>query len=417
MTVIFMHNMPECGGERLLSFDAGYRGSPRRERVYHAVEWAIELIRRLHTRILSSASQENVQASQFYIPTFFGLLMALHDTDSLECLAMSCAALSARGEFKRNAGYDHFYLHGLEHPVLATLDYAKGISRTEEKAATKLFHAVYATLQNVALVATGDLSQGTLAAALGGALYGMRRIVTVPFAFDEDCEGLRVHSGVKSDVFVRRDTKLTFVGSVQAYNHERVMFLQAAIDAYREHAIVSPYHVVVDTPSLRVRARMQLDAGTAPLNASERAAIAAWRRGGYLQRLYRRSEMCVVAPGDAPVLGQRLSDVISAGCVPVVLYGPGTYPLLPLQGAVQWEKFAIMVQLGDLGALDAIVQTRHALHRLLRLPRTWIAGKREALLTWRPRLALGLGHGCKQGHSEFDSSLRPDAADLALEDI
>ena len=28
---------------------------------------------------------------------------------------------------------------------------------------------------------------------------------------------------------------------------------------------------------------------------------------------YRQSHLCIVAPGDAPALGQRLSDVLAAG--------------------------------------------------------------------------------------------------------
>ena len=68
-----------------------------------------------------------------------------------------------------------------------------------------------------------------------------------------------------------------------------------------------------------------------------------------------------MAPGDAPVLGRRLSDAVAAGCIPVVLVGPGTQAVLPLQGPVRWEDFAIFVHLGD-----GLQGARRALRKVLR---------------------------------------------------
>eukprot|EP00929_Paragymnodinium_shiwhaense_P024331 TRINITY_DN15004_c0_g1_i4.p1 TRINITY_DN15004_c0_g1~~TRINITY_DN15004_c0_g1_i4.p1 ORF type:complete len:166 (+),score=20.44 TRINITY_DN15004_c0_g1_i4:158-655(+) len=156
--VFVVASVPECGGERLLNFEAGYRGSPRREAFYRATRWAIDLLRELHQRILAAAAPADSSRSPiFYVPTFFGLLMAIHDAESLSCLSSSIASLAATRAFKRNAGYDHFYLHGLEQPIEPSLDYAEGGSRRPEEVASGLIHAVYSTLQNVAVVATGDL--------------------------------------------------------------------------------------------------------------------------------------------------------------------------------------------------------------------------------------------------------------------
>eukprot|EP00927_Polykrikos_kofoidii_P060607 TRINITY_DN55545_c0_g1_i1.p1 TRINITY_DN55545_c0_g1~~TRINITY_DN55545_c0_g1_i1.p1 ORF type:complete len:588 (-),score=93.01 TRINITY_DN55545_c0_g1_i1:99-1757(-) len=507
--------MPACGGEHLLSFDAGYRGSPRRERFYKKTEWAIDLLRRLHSRVMEeTVGVDSGKGSLFYIPTFFGLLLAINDGSSLQCAAASCAALTASSAFRRNAGYDHFYLHGLEHPVVAGLDYADGSSRKVDEASSGMIHAVYATLQNVAVVASGDLSQGTMAAAVDGALYGMRRIVTSPFVFHEDCcsgsptppisppapcengkvscaatvkdmnpadrttprdgevvsngefharvggaavvgkltsngsagddRRLRVGGGgigaaaaggiVGADTSVsadtgmvgggkcgHRDVRLTFVGSVQSYNLERALFLQAV---QKEFAGIVEQRadglIVVDDPRLQLRARVQVDPRSAPLNSSERSALAGGRRdrnGGRLQRLYRRSELCVVAPGDAPMLGQRLSDVVAAGCLPVVFCAPGAYPVLPLQGSVRWEEFSLLVRLGDVDDAHALTGARHALRRLLALRPAELARRRSRLLFWRPRLALGAGPKCAALGPVALGWLRPDAADLILQEL
>ena len=212
---IFAQAVPPCAGEALLSFEA-YRGSPRRERFFHRHQWAIVLLRRLHRKALSQAGATESEAGLFYLPAFFGLLLALNDGASAGCLVEAMGSLTATGAFRRNVGYDHFYLHGLEQPVAADFDYAEARWRPDE-AAAGLARAVYATLQNVAVVTTGDLAQGGLGASMGGALYGMRRVVTAPFVFAEDC----------AEAGGGRSVRLAFVGSVQSYNYERVRFLEA----------------------------------------------------------------------------------------------------------------------------------------------------------------------------------------------
>ncbi|CAJ1365645.1 unnamed protein product, partial [Effrenium voratum] len=91
----------------------------------------------------------------------------------------------------------------------------------------------------------------------------------------------------------------------------------------------------VSNPKLQLKALVQLNASE-PLDHTQRGACFQRR---WLKWLYRRSELCVCAPGDAPALGQRLADVVAAG--------PGTVPVLPLQGAVRWEDFAVILRLGD----------------------------------------------------------------------
>eukprot|EP00929_Paragymnodinium_shiwhaense_P024329 TRINITY_DN15004_c0_g1_i1.p1 TRINITY_DN15004_c0_g1~~TRINITY_DN15004_c0_g1_i1.p1 ORF type:complete len:232 (+),score=34.19 TRINITY_DN15004_c0_g1_i1:602-1297(+) len=139
-------------------------------------------------------------------------------------------------------------------------------------------------------------------------------------------------------------------------------------------------------------------------------------RGPSLKRLYGRSELCVVAPGDAPMLGQRLSDVIAAGCLPVVLVGPGSYPVLPLQSAVAWDDFVIIVRLGEPSSPHALFAARRELRRLLSMKQAELERRREKLLQWRPRLALRQGQRCSGGGVP-PGGVRPDAGDLMLEEI
>ncbi|CAE8725301.1 unnamed protein product [Polarella glacialis] len=346
--------------------------------------------------------QRPFKASAFYAPAFFALLIAIHDAASLECLSQAAASLTASNLFWRNAGYDHFYLHGLEYPVVTDFDYALGVGRPQEEAAEWLVQAFYATVQNMVIVATGELSQGTLFAALGGSLYGMRRVVTVPFVLIEDCMA-------ETDEEPTRSVRLSFAGSVQPYNYERALFVRAAAAEFagRLRKRAGGLIWTVDDPRLQLWAIVQLDPNLPALNTTQRNLFVARRR--WLQQLYHRSELCVVAPGDAPVLGRRLSDAIAAGCVPVVLIGPGSQPVLPLQGPVRWEEFAILVHLGD-----DTTSARWALRRLLSMSQAELKRRRASPRRWRPRLALGQGPLCSD---ERELELRPDAGDLAVQEV
>jgi len=60
--------------------------------------------------------------------------------------------------------------------------------------------------------------------------------------------------------------------------------------------------------------------------------------------LYARSEFCLVMPGDGNTAG-RLFDVIVHGCVPVLLFHPDTYPVLPFPKHLPWAEFSIVHQI------------------------------------------------------------------------
>mmetsp|Transcript_70643 Transcript_70643/g.229491 ORF Transcript_70643/g.229491 Transcript_70643/m.229491 type:complete len:469 (-) Transcript_70643:223-1629(-) len=403
--IIFVHQMPECGGERLLSYDSTYKGDRRREQFFVASEWAIELIRSLHTKAMLEGGAEESVVELFYIPCFFALLLALHDTASLECLARASATLVASPIFRRNAGYDHFYLHGFEHPVVTEFDYALATSRPAHLASSKLANTFYATVQNVAVIATGDLAQGTIAAALSGSLYGMRRVITVPFPFRRPCKS------PTDEEFEPRTSRLVFVGSIQSYNFERTLFLRAVVSEFESQVRVRAGNLFfLDCSAMQLRARVRLNPHLTPLNASERASVGI--HTGMFWRLYRTSELCVVAPGDAPVLGQRLSDALVAGCVPVVLISPGTYPVLPLQGSIRWEEFIIIVRVGD-----DVTTARWALRRLLATSRSEIARRRAAMLRWRPQLVIGSRASKRACRDPLRDEDGPDVGDLVIEEL
>ncbi|CAE8613461.1 unnamed protein product [Polarella glacialis] len=327
--------------------------------------------------------QRPFKASAFYAPAFFALLIAIHDAASLECLSQAAASLTASNLFWRNAGYDHFYLHGLEYPVVTDFDYALGVGRPQEEAAEWLVQAFYATVQNMVIVATGELSQGTLFAALGGSLYGMRRVVTVPFVLIEDCMA-------ETDEEPTRSVRLSFAGSVQPYNYERALFVRAAAAEFagRLRKRAGGLIWTVDDPRLQLWAIVQLDPNLPALNTTQRNLFVARRR--WLQQLYHRSELCVVAPGDAPQQGvcPSFSSVLVRS---------------------QWEEFAILVHLGD-----DTTSARWALRRLLSMSQAELKRRRASPRRWRPRLALGQGPLCSD---ERELELRPDAGDLAVQEV
>ncbi|CAJ1424816.1 unnamed protein product [Effrenium voratum] len=321
---------PACAGEQLLSFEH-YRGSARREAFYSRMLWAIDLIRGFHQRILSMAGEVTGAASSvFYLPSFFGLLIALQDEESLRCLIQASATITQSSLYWRNLGYDHFYVHGMEYPVVTDFDFAWGKPQARDEAKLWIVQAFYASTRNMAILTTGELSHG-LVSTLAANLYTMRRVVNIPFMLRDGVEELEE----------RRRFRLSFAGSVQAHNFERVLFLRAAAAEFPP--LVNGSIWTVSNPKLQLKALVQLNASE-PLDHTQRGACFQRR---WLKWLYRRSELCVCAPGDAPALGQRLADVVAAGCIPVVLAGPGTVPVLPLQGAVRWEDFAVILRLGD----------------------------------------------------------------------
>ncbi|CAK8987821.1 unnamed protein product [Durusdinium trenchii] len=374
---IFVVDGPSCAGERLLSYEH-YRGSPRREAFFSRMKWAIDLIRGLHGSILNlSRANESRAARVYYVPSFFSLLIALSDEESLRCLVRASAAITSSSLYWRNLGYDHFYVHGMEYPVVSDFDFAWAKPQQRDEAKLWMVRAFYASTRNMAILTTGELSQGPGSWALAGNLYNSRRVVNVPFTLHEGCENY---------VQEPRNIRLSFVGSVQARNHERLLFLRAAI---LEHGgAIGSGATVVKTSKLQLRAWVQVDKAE-PLNHTQRLLLQAKR--WWLHHLYRRSELCVVAPGDAPALGQRLSDVLTAGCIPVVLLGPGTQPVLPLQGAIPWEDFAVFVRLGD-----DVTSARWALRRLWAMSQKELSRRRERLLFWRPHLASSFGAKCSR---------------------
>eukprot|EP00931_Biecheleriopsis_adriatica_P009404 TRINITY_DN110486_c0_g1_i1.p1 TRINITY_DN110486_c0_g1~~TRINITY_DN110486_c0_g1_i1.p1 ORF type:complete len:308 (+),score=55.46 TRINITY_DN110486_c0_g1_i1:1-924(+) len=278
---VFVVDAPACAGERLLNFTAAYSGSYRREQFYWRTQWAIDLLRGLHERALESATSDIGEAAVFYVPAFFALLIAIHDDESLACLTKAAAALTSSSLYWRNVGYDHFYLHGLEYPVVTDFDYALGVGRPPQEAKDWMVQAFYASTQNMVMLATGELSQGTLSSAINANLYSMRRIVTVPFLLQESCmdqQGSRIY-------------KLSFAGSVQAYNYERALFVRAAAAEFANHLHKRANGLVwaVDDPKRLLWAMVQMDPNSPSLNHTQRNIFNARRR--WLTLLYQRSEL------------------------------------------------------------------------------------------------------------------------------
>eukprot|EP00439_Symbiodinium_sp_Y106_P084246 s75_g25.t1 len=172
----------------------------------------------------------------------------------------------------------------------------------------------------------------------------------------------------------RSQSSQAFLRRIRAdHNHERVLFLRASALEFGSDLTKQAEGFLwsVNTAKLFLR------------------ALVPQGFGGTAAHVYRRTSICVVAAGDAPALGQRLSDVLEAGCIPAVLVGPGSEPVLPLQGIVRWEEFAIIVRLGD-----DVAGARWAIRRILKTSAAELARRRAALQRWRPRLALAFGPEC-----------------------
>eukprot|EP00435_Cladocopium_sp_Y103_P069780 s120_g33.t4 len=396
---IFVLDAPACAGERLLSYSY-YQVSPRREAFFSRMKWVIDLVRGLHQHIISKAKTATKrsdgppwipQGPVYYVPSFFALLIAIHDEESLRCLVEASVALTSSHLYWPSLRFSVIWatiismctawMPGIgpdveEYPLVTDFDFAFGRPRPREEATLWMVRAFYASTRNMVTLTTGELSEGPGAWALAANLYSARRMVNVPFMLHEDCEE------EKEDV---RKTRLSFAGSVQATNHERVLLLRAAA---AEFPVVRSGNLwSVKSSKLQLRVWVQLNATAEPLNHTQRLRMQTQRN--WLQKMYRHSHLCIVAPGDAPALGQRLSDVLAAGCVPVVLLSPGTQPVLPLQGAIPWEDFAVLVRLGD-----DVAGTRWALRRLWAMSLQEIRRRQQHLLFWRPHLATSFAPKC-----------------------
>eukprot|EP00435_Cladocopium_sp_Y103_P069427 s120_g33.t1 len=108
---IFVLDAPACAGERLLSYSY-YQVSPRREAFFSRMKWVIDLVRGLHQHIISKAKTATKrsdgppwipQGPVYYVPSFFALLIAIHDEESLRCLVEASVALTS----------SHLYWHSV----------------------------------------------------------------------------------------------------------------------------------------------------------------------------------------------------------------------------------------------------------------------------------------------------------------
>eukprot|EP00434_Breviolum_minutum_P017299 symbB.v1.2.015269.t1/scaffold1131.1/size136176/5 len=84
------------------------------------------------------------------------------------------------------------------------------------------------------------------------------------------------------------------------------------------------------------------------------------------------------------------------GCVPVLLFHPDSYPVLPFVGQIPWQDFAVVVSIAT--EEDAIA----ALQKLVEMPLPERELRRQRTLRYAPLVALKLHHCPEEVVSALD---------------
>ncbi|CAJ1328315.1 unnamed protein product, partial [Effrenium voratum] len=80
----------------------------------------------------------------------------------------------------------------------------------------------------------------------------------------------------------------------------------------------------------------------------------------------------------------RLFDAMVLGCIPVLLFHPDSYPVLPFVSRIPWRDFAIVF------SIDSEAAAAEALRQLLAMPAEQRQLQRQRTLRYAPLVALGL---------------------------
>eukprot|EP00397_Hematodinium_sp_SG-2012_P056994 GEMP01070845.1.p1 GENE.GEMP01070845.1~~GEMP01070845.1.p1 ORF type:complete len:169 (+),score=29.23 GEMP01070845.1:484-990(+) len=137
-----------------------------------------------------------------------------------------------------------------------------------------------------------------------------------------------------------------------------------------------------------------------PPNDMHRAEFAGM--GDWRSDLYATCRYCAIMPGDGNT-AQRVFDAMAKHCVPVFLYHPDSYVVLPFLEHIPWLK-----EVGLHYQVDSAEGMHLAIQDLLKTPHNgWL--KQQKAVRWAaPRVAMEL-QGCP---AEQPSALTLMVADL-----
>mmetsp|Transcript_40997 Transcript_40997/g.112762 ORF Transcript_40997/g.112762 Transcript_40997/m.112762 type:complete len:516 (+) Transcript_40997:135-1682(+) len=370
---IFVHNVPRCAGEELLEhFMAQGEGFGwNRAMQLHATHAAA-----VHRAILSSGAvvQSAENATVFYIPAFFGLLVErwldTRDPGALNCIARAWGELPDE-LFLRNGGYDHFLVAGTCHPF--------SVCGTMECDVTT-YHPFAG---NVMVLSGGVREFGHPDDVFHPArAYSQLRHIFVPFPVTLDCARLEALSAVSHP----RPVSVSFVGSensrVRRHFRDAVEGNQWPLELF--------VRVLPDDEDSAGARQAALGGGGTSVLAGNAYGLSS------LAELYAASQLCLMLPGHIYDFGRRAYDFMAQGCVPVVVSEAPLAVALPFPGQLPWEDIAIFVHVesGNDAArvLTALLDAAGTEEGLAR-----IARRRKLLSQLAPRLYLPPHVRCPDG--------------------
>jgi len=304
------------------------------------------------------------EALLFYIPAFFPLLFWLGQDTSpmrpqqnphLSCINETLIRIGRSPWFARRAGYDHLIVYGYEYPHWKRLDHL-------------VLDSYSPFVGNMLVLTVSFWSQGRRAALHNAGLYALLRMVVIPYFTIWDC-------GREAELLQRqRDIAVAFMGSlkndVPYFVFRERLFVSATV-THPRFANDASIYIEMFPADDALRSRFARD------YEHNRAA------------LYARSRFCLVMPGDGNTAG-RLFDVMVAGCVPVLLFHPDSYPVLPFTRHIPWSEIAVSEPVAN--EFDVAV----VLERLLTMPRAESEAYRRQTVAYAPLVALGLTR-CEPG--------------------
>lgn len=368
---IFVHEVPRCIGEEVFQvfgvplLDALGDPQPHGESKFGwrlAVQLHAKHAAAVHYAIVNSPyiTTDPANATMFYIPAFPGLLVErfidTQNTDALNCISEMWHDLPDY-IFDRNGGYDHFMVAGTCHPY--------SICDTLECDVTQ-YHPFAG---NVAVLVGGVREFGSTDAVFNpSSVYRNLRIIPVPFPVRLDCRLL--DELTRPESADQRPIAVSFIGT--ANSRVRHHFLEATTD---------PRWPLANDPRVYVQLLPDAEAGE---NARRAALDKAGMDG---DSLYARSEFCLVLPGHVYEPGRRFWDVVSKGCIPVVVSSAPLHVVFPFAWQLPWEDVAILASADSPQEAAEIVETLVAATASLDGHRR-IAERRAALVRRAPAMFL-----------------------------
>lgn len=295
------------------------------------------------------------EADLFWVPAYFPLLFWLEQNqlDATEawhlfCVQKTVNVIEESPYIFRNAGYDHLLIYGYEYPHWKRLSHL-------------VLDNYSPFLGNAILISVGYWSQGRRSATVNAGLYPLLRIVTVPYFAHWDCH-------LKEDLLKRpRQVAVAFAGSIKDRPPYFVFRERLLVAGAVERAFKNDSRVLFEVFGA---------------TAAERTNFAREYKA-HRSQLYSSADFCLAMPGDGNTAG-RLFDAMMLGCIPVLLFHPDSYPVLPFVSRIPWHDFAVVASMASEEQAGAILQG------LLDMPLAERQERRQRTLRYAPLVALSL---------------------------